>query len=105
MTGPGVDQGGESDAESGSGSGWQASDVLARARVAAERGLDFEPPPAGVTAALPGLAATVEHLAAGMTDQDRRWLAAGLAALADQLERTTLPDPPARPGDGLLFFF
>jgi hypothetical protein len=70
-------------------------------QVAAERGIDFDPPPDVVAAALPSLAAAVERLAAGMDERDRRWLAAALAALADHVQRTTLPEPlypPTVPG-------
>ena len=108
-TGVGVRPGSRSDAEPdgevgpgsggevGWGSRWQAAVEHAWGQVAAERGIDFDPPPDVVAAALPSLAGTVERLAAGMGERDRRWLAAALAALADHVQRTTLPDPPSRP--------
>ena len=73
--------------------GWrdQATELLAR--VAAQRCLDFDPAPAAVTEALPQLVDHVEDLAGTMDVPERRWLAAALAALADQVERTTLPAP------------
>ena len=69
-------------------------------RVAAERGIDFDPPPDAVTAVLPSLAATAEQLAAGMGERDRRWLAAALAALADHVQRSTLPGHSHRSDSG-----
>lgn len=68
-------------------------------RVAAERGLDFQPPPAPVLDALPALA---EHVR-GLLDEhqdvtERQWLAAALAALAHHVQATTLADPPAPGG-------
>ena len=73
--------------------GWrdQAAELLTQ--VAAERCLDFEPTPAAVAAALPDLVDYVENLATAMNGHDRRWLAAVLAALSDQVERTSLPEP------------
>ena len=69
------------------------------ARVAGERGLDFEPPPAPVLAALPGLTHTVEEVAGRCRDeQERRWLAAALAALSHHVQVSTLPDPLPFPG-------
>jgi hypothetical protein len=68
------------------------------ARVAAERGIDFQPMPVPVAAILPGLVDTVEQLAAGMDEQDRQWLAAALAALSGHVQLSTLPGPgPHRP--------
>ena len=68
------------------------------ARVAAERGLDFEPPPAPVIDALPGLTHTVEDVAARCRDeQERRWLAAALAALSHHVQVSTLPEPRPSP--------
>lgn len=50
-------------------------------RVAAERGLNFEPTPPAVTAALPELVAGVERVMQRLHDaQEWRWLAAALAA-------------------------
>jgi hypothetical protein len=64
------------------------------ARVAAERGLDFEPPPAPVLDALPGLTHTVEDVSGRCRDeQERRWLAAALAALSHHVQVSTLPEP------------
>lgn len=73
--------------------GWRDRVAELLDRVAAQRCLDFEPAPAAVTAALPQFIDHVENLASAMDGHDRRWLAAALAALADQVERTTLPDP------------
>jgi hypothetical protein len=75
-------------------SGWQSEVEQTWARVATERGIDFDPPPHAVTAALPSLAATIERLVVGMDERDRRWLA---AALADHVQRTTLPGRWGRP--------
>ncbi|GAA1278611.1 hypothetical protein GCM10009609_47480 [Pseudonocardia aurantiaca] len=67
------------------------------ARVAAERGLDFEPAPVPVIDALPGLNRTVEEVAGRCRDdQERRWLAAALAALSHHVQVSTLPEPLAR---------
>lgn len=64
------------------------------ARIAAERGLDFEPAPDAVTAALPGLLRTVDELAASLGDvQQRRWLAAALTTLSDHVQAATLSEP------------
>jgi hypothetical protein len=62
--------------------GWQRSVDELLEQVAAERGIDFNPTPTVVAAALPGLVPVVEDLAAGMDTGDRRWLAAALAALS-----------------------
>jgi hypothetical protein len=78
---------------------WQADVQRSWVRVAAERGIDFDPAPDTVVAALPSPVATVEHVAAGMGERDRRWLAAALAALADHVQRTTLPEGPHRLDD------
>ena len=68
------------------------------ARVAGERGLDFERPPAPVLAALPGLTHTVEDVAGRCRDeQERRWLAAALAALSHHVQVSTLPEPLPSP--------
>jgi hypothetical protein len=68
------------------------------ARVAVERGLDFEPAPAPVIDALPALTDMVEGLAARCRDaQERRWLAAALAALAHHVQAGALTEPPPRP--------
>lgn len=67
------------------------------ARVAAERRLDFEPPPAPVLDALPGLTHAVEDVAGRCRDaQERRWLAAALAALSHHVQVSTLPEPRRR---------
>ena len=67
------------------------------ARVAAERGLDFEPPPAPVLDVLPGLTHTVEDVAGRCRDGlERRWLAAALAALSHHVQVSTLPEPRRR---------
>jgi hypothetical protein len=63
-----------------------------------ERGLDFEPAPAPVIDALPELTVMVEGLAARCRDaQERRWLAAALAALSHHVQAGTLTEPPPRP--------
>lgn len=60
-------------------------------RVARERGLDFEPPPVGITDALPELVRVVDELAERFGDaQERRWLAAALAALSHHVQAGTL---------------
>jgi hypothetical protein len=67
-------------------------------RVAAERRLDFEPPPPPVLDALPGLTHTVEDVAGRCRDgQERRWLAAALAALSHHVQVSTLPEPLPSP--------
>ena len=88
----------ESSAPASAPVGWhdQAAELLAQ--VAAQRCLDYEPPPAAVSAALPELVDQVESLATAMDGPGRRWLAAALAALSDQVERTTLPEPRDIPG-------
>jgi hypothetical protein len=74
------------------------------ARVAAERGLCFEPALASVIDALPGLTRLVEDVAARCHDaQQRRWLAAALAALSHHVQASTLtelaqPDHAHAPG-------
>lgn len=61
------------------------------ARVARERGLDFEPPPVGITDTLPELLRMVDELAERFGDeQERRWLAAALAALSHHVQAGTL---------------
>lgn len=65
-------------------------------RLVRERGLDFEPLPAGITDALPELVRMVDELAERFVDeQERRWLAAALAALSHHVQAGTLisPDP------------
>lgn len=60
-------------------------------RVARERGLDFEPPPAAVTDALPALIRMIDELTEQLADaQERRWLAAVLAALSHHVQDSTL---------------
>jgi hypothetical protein len=88
-----------SGADSAAAGRWQIAVHELWVRVAAERGIDFDPPPRTVAAALPSLVAAVEQHAAGMGEGDRRWLAAGMAALADHVQRTTLPGPAGRPDD------
>lgn len=61
-------------------------------RVAAERGIDFTPIPEALAAVAPELTDAVEQLAAGMNERERQWLAVVLAALADQVQRASLPD-------------
>ena len=68
------------------------------ARVAVERGLDFEPAPTPVIDALPTLTHLVEGLAARCHDaQERRWLAAALAALSNYVQAGALNEPAPRP--------
>lgn len=60
-------------------------------RVAAERGLNFEPTPPAVTAALPELVAGVERVLQRLGDgQEWRWLAAALAALSHRVQEDAL---------------
>jgi 8-oxo-dGTP pyrophosphatase MutT (NUDIX family) len=67
-------------------------------RVAEERGLNFEPPPAEVIDALPGLTETVENLAGRCRDvQERRWLAAALAALSHHVQAGALAELTSDP--------
>jgi hypothetical protein len=57
------------------------------ARIAADRGLDFELPPPAVTDALPDLATAVHAVLDRCQDsQELRWLAAALAALSHQVQ-------------------
>ncbi|WP_246633781.1 hypothetical protein [Pseudonocardia nigra] len=59
------------------------------ARISAERRLDFEPTPTAVAAALPELVEAVERIAGRLTEpQERRWLAAALAALSHRCRPT-----------------
>jgi hypothetical protein len=68
------------------------------ARVVVERGLDFEPAPAPVIDALPALTDIVEGLAGRCHDaQERRWLAAALAALSHHVQAGALTEPAPRP--------
>lgn len=69
-------------------------------RIAEERGLTFEPAPSGVTDALPELQRAVDEIAGRLDEQQRRWLAAALAALSHQVQAGTLDDPADGPGDG-----
>lgn len=73
-------------------SGPSVTELLAR--VAAERGIDFEPTPPAVVEALPGLVEVVDHLAERLHDpQERRWLAAALAALSHRAQLSALAEP------------
>jgi hypothetical protein len=63
-------------------------------QVAGERGLLFDPLPAAAPSAVVRLVDGVEDLAAGLGAQGRRWLAAGLAVLSEDLEATA--DPAGR---------
>ncbi|WP_219420543.1 hypothetical protein [Pseudonocardia nigra] len=64
-------------------------------RVAAERGLDFEPPPEMMVEALPALTQIVERLTDRCRDvQERRWLAAALATLSHHVQASTLRELP-----------
>ena len=74
--------------------GWQHGVDALLEQVAAERGIDFDPTPTRVAAALPGLVQVVENLAADMDTRDRRWLAAALAALSHHVQASTLPASP-----------
>jgi 8-oxo-dGTP diphosphatase len=69
-------------------------------RIAEERGLTFEPAPAAVTDALPDLQRAVDEIAGRLDEQQRRWLAAALAALSHQVQAGTLDDPAVGPRDG-----
>lgn len=69
-------------------------------RIAQDRGLTFEPAPSGVTDALPGLQRAVDEIAGRLDEQERRWLAAALAALSHQVQAGTLDDPAEGPRDG-----
>jgi 8-oxo-dGTP pyrophosphatase MutT (NUDIX family) len=66
-------------------------------QVAGERGLLWEPLPNGVPGAVVRLADVVEDLAASLSVQGRRWLAATLAVLSEELDDTTGPDERLRP--------
>lgn len=68
-------------------------------RIAEDRGLTFEPAPANVIDALPELQRTVDELAGRLDEQERRWLAAALAALSHHVLAGTLDDPADGPGD------
>lgn len=68
-------------------------------RIAEERGLTFEPAPSDVTDALPGLQRAVDEIAGRLDAQQRRWLAAALAALSHQVQAGTLDDPADGPRD------
>ena len=60
-------------------------------RIAAERGIDFEPMPPRVAQALAQLARTVADLVVELPEpQERRWLAAALAALSHQTHAAAL---------------
>ncbi|HVL86301.1 MAG TPA: hypothetical protein VM367_18700 [Pseudonocardia sp.] len=60
-------------------------------RVAAERGIDAEPAPAAVAAALPEMVALVERIVLRLHDaQEWRWLAAALAALSHRVQEDAL---------------
>ena len=72
--------------------GWRTRVEETVRDVAAERGIDFTLIPDAVAAAVAGLTDSVERRAAGMTDGERQWLAVVLAALAEQVQRTSLPE-------------
>jgi 8-oxo-dGTP diphosphatase len=70
------------------------------ARVAREWGIDFEPPPPDVIDAVPELRRLVEHIVARLAQpQDRRWLAAALAALAHSVNAGALDSTDGSIGD------
>ncbi|MDN5851246.1 MAG: hypothetical protein L0K86_00105 [Actinomycetia bacterium] len=70
------------------------------ARVAAERGLDFEPQPAALIAALSQLHEHVGRLVDELADPpQRRWLAAALAAMAHQVEAASIAAAEIVPDD------
>ncbi|WP_219420347.1 hypothetical protein [Pseudonocardia nigra] len=57
--------------------------------------MDFEPAPDLVIDALPGLTRAVEDVTARCRDdQEQRWLAAALAALAHHVQADALPTAP-----------
>lgn len=68
-------------------------------RIAEDRGLTFEPAPANVIDALSELWRTVDEIASRLDEQERRWLAAALAALSHHVLAGTLDDPADGPGD------
>lgn len=68
------------------------------AAVVAQRGLDFEPPPEAALAALDEVARMVGMQLEGLPEaQERRWLAAGLAALAHRVELSSLLESVLNP--------
>jgi hypothetical protein len=80
----------------GSAAGQAVAELFAR--VVIERGLDFEPAPAPVIDALPALTDMVDGLATRCCDaQERRWLAAALAALSHHVQAGALTEPAPRP--------
>jgi 8-oxo-dGTP diphosphatase len=66
-------------------------------RIAEDRGLTFEPAPSSVTDALPELQRNVDEFAGRLDAQERRWLAAALAALSHHIQAGTLDDPAHGP--------
>jgi hypothetical protein len=79
-------------ASAGEMMGWRGRVEETVRHVAAERGIDFTPIPEAVAAAVPGLADSVGELAAAMDERERQWLAVVLAALAEQVQRASLPE-------------
>lgn len=68
------------------------------ARLATDRGLDFEPVPGTVGAELPVLRHTIEQIMARLAEpHEQRWLAAALAAWSHHVQASSL-DEPARGG-------
>lgn len=71
------------------------------ARVAREWGIDFEPPPPELIEKLPELQQAVDRIAEQLPEaQDRRWLAAALAALVHSINAAALDDPGTGTGPG-----
>jgi ADP-ribose pyrophosphatase YjhB (NUDIX family) len=64
-------------------------------RIAVDRGIAFDPRPPEMDVALPWLARCVDLLVAQLPEpEQRRWLAAALAALSHEVRLSTRPDPP-----------
>jgi len=68
-------------------------------RIAEDRGLTFEPAPDRVIDALLDLQCIVNEIAGRLGEQERRWLAAALAALSHHVLAGTLDDPADGPRD------
>jgi hypothetical protein len=64
------------------------------ARLATDRGLDFEPVPGIVAAELPALGRTVDQIMARLVEpQEQRWFAAALAAWSHHVQAASLTEP------------
>lgn len=63
-------------------------------RIAVDRGIAFDPRPPEMDMALPWLAHCVDLLVTQLPEpEQRQWLAAALAALADEVRPPARPDP------------